>query len=398
MPKFLWGKQALDVDVYEAALDRVRLAYRTFDNVIVSFSGGKDSTAILNVTCQIAREQGRDPVETWFLDEEAIATETADYVRRVAARDDVDLTWFTIPVRHQNGCSRESPWWYPWGPEDRHLWVREPPTEAVGPDDLDWYEDEGPDRRPTWPDFAKHLAHMRRGTTGFIMGIRADESIVRRAAVANARPDNFIIEASPRVSKVYPIYDWSTPDVWTAPKLYGWDYNEAYDLMEMAGIAPHDQRCAPPFGDNPRKGLWMWSVCFPDVWERLCRRVPGAATGARYGDGQLYSANKRTKPDGLTWKRWIRRLIEQHEDDDYRAHTAQAVEQAIRRHYSKTSEPILGPRHPWTGVGWEWVAQIAEHGDPKNRIGVMETMGNAATPRAQERYDEAYREWESQRG
>ena len=36
-----WGKEYNDVDVYEAALERTRHAFATFDHCFVSFSGGK---------------------------------------------------------------------------------------------------------------------------------------------------------------------------------------------------------------------------------------------------------------------------------------------------------------------------------------------------------------------
>ena len=38
--------------VYEAALERIRFLYQEFDDVIVSFSGGKDSTVTLQMTLQ----------------------------------------------------------------------------------------------------------------------------------------------------------------------------------------------------------------------------------------------------------------------------------------------------------------------------------------------------------
>lgn len=68
-------------DVYTAAKDRIRHMYDRFDNVVVSFSGGKDSTCVLHLTHEVAKEIDRLPVHVTFWDEEAIPYETEDYVR-----------------------------------------------------------------------------------------------------------------------------------------------------------------------------------------------------------------------------------------------------------------------------------------------------------------------------
>ena len=42
-------KTYLDKNVYEAALERIAYCFQEFDNVLVSFSGGKDSGVMLNL-------------------------------------------------------------------------------------------------------------------------------------------------------------------------------------------------------------------------------------------------------------------------------------------------------------------------------------------------------------
>jgi predicted phosphoadenosine phosphosulfate sulfurtransferase len=50
---------------------------------VVSFSGGKDSTAVLNTALVVAKELGRLPLDVVFFDEEAIHPPTIEYVERV---------------------------------------------------------------------------------------------------------------------------------------------------------------------------------------------------------------------------------------------------------------------------------------------------------------------------
>lgn len=344
----LWGKQGEGRNVYEAALARTRFAFDNFDHLFVSFSGGKDSTAVLNVALEVARERDALPLRVVFFDEECISIETVEYAERVAALPDVDLEWYCLPVRHRNACSAEDPYWFPWAPEDRDRWVRPLPPEAITAVDgfpLD------PDERYDIPTVCERLIWRGHpGATAGLLGIRADESITRRKAVSNKRPENFVIPtAEPRYSKVYPVYDWRTADIWRAPASLGWDYNATYDIMEMAGITAGSQRCAPPFGEEPMQNLWMWAECFPDLWDRMCERVPGAAAAARYSRTELYAFNERVeKPADLTWEEFILRTIEEHAPE-VQAFIAHKIRTSIKRHHSKTADPLvigLGPASP----------------------------------------------------
>jgi len=50
-------KQHVDRDCLSMTLERMEYLFDTFDHVAVSFSGGKDSTACLNLALQIATEK-----------------------------------------------------------------------------------------------------------------------------------------------------------------------------------------------------------------------------------------------------------------------------------------------------------------------------------------------------
>ena len=120
--------------------------------------------------------------------------------------------------------------------------------------------------------------------------------------------------------KVYPIYDWTTEDVWLAPATFGWDYNRAYDAMEMAGVAPNLQRVSPAFGEEPLQKLWTFAVCFPEVWDRMQSRVPGAAAAARYALTELYSFRQRPpKPAGMPWSEFVLHYLSNLATDRYEA-------------------------------------------------------------------------------
>lgn len=50
-------KYPLQLNVLEAAQERIGWTFATFSRICVSFSGGKDSTVMLHLTAQMARAQ-----------------------------------------------------------------------------------------------------------------------------------------------------------------------------------------------------------------------------------------------------------------------------------------------------------------------------------------------------
>lgn len=366
-------KKHLDRDVWSLALDRVRHCYEQFDTVVVSFSGGKDSTALLHVTLEVARELGRLPVRVQFYDEEAIYPETVDYVRRVASWPEIDLRWLCLPVRHRNGCSASSPEWFPWAPEVRDLWCRELPPEGIT--EMKDFPVDDVDARPSIPEFtARMYDPATYGNVADLLGMRAVESLMRQTGVRKRRGDNFIVAdyhgwGYGNVSTASPIYDWGTDDVWRAPTKFGWDYNRAYDVMEMLGLTPHQQRCAPPFGEEPSKKLWTYQRGWPELWDKMSKRVPGAAAAARYGDSVLYGQGAvPPKPDDMPWDTYLLTLVDRHTDEEVRRAVAYRVRLDMMRHFKKTTDPmVFHSAHPVTGLSYHYLAQLAIRADLKGR-------------------------------
>lgn len=395
MAKRIAKKLTVDVDVLTLARARVIRAFERFDTVAVSFSGGKDSTACLNLVLEEAKSRGIKKVPVFFFDEEAIPYQTEEYVRRVSKDPMVDLRWLCLPVKHRNGCSREEPWWYPWGPESKSKWVRELPPEAITHIDGLPTEEKS---RLTIPEAVGLLFNPETdGSVGMVMGIRADESLTRTRAILSGgkREDVHIVPwtegaaANRTIFKVYPVYDWATADIWTAPKQFNWDYNRAYDVMTAFGVEPSVQRCAPPYGEEPMLGLYQFAECFPEIWGKMQSRVAGADSAARYARTVLYSYNSRPKkPDGISWQEFLKKWISKH-PSPYKATIAKRIKEEINSHYKKTSDPIKQVAHPLTGIGWDFLVMIAVRGDFKGRKtpDIPATRGLAAFKSARAKYD-----------
>lgn len=368
--KRFYGRDWQPESVVEAAVYRLNHAFDLFDHLAVSFSGGKDSTIVLELAVQVARERNRLPLRVIFFDEEAIPYETEHYVRECAERLPIDLEWYCVPVQHRNACSPKEPFWWCWDPDKEDLWVRPMPPE--GRRTIPGVQWEPPMKRPTIPQVSPNLFPVHKyGRCGILMGIRAQESFTRLKAVSWKKEENYVIgplEGHANYHKVYPIYDWRHEDVWTYIRDQKIPYCEAYDLMEMAGVDLQGSRLAPPYGEEPIGGLWQFAVAFPDVWERMITRVPGASTAARYARTELYDyGRKMGKPENETWRDFVMRRIQRF-DPEVQPVVAKKVRQWIRWHYKKTTDPIMPTAaHPLTGVSWQFLVKLAVRGDFKNR-------------------------------
>tara|TARA_R110002153_G_scaffold115411_1_gene258583 strand:- start:2953 stop:4134 length:1182 start_codon:yes stop_codon:yes gene_type:complete len=361
-------------NVYDAALERIEYLYNNYDDVVVSFSGGKDSTAMLLCCIDVARKLDRLPVKAFFYDEEAIHPPTIDYVRRVAQSDEVDLDWYCLPIQHRNACSNTQPFWHCWNPDEKDIWVRELPEEAITEHPRFVFGQ-------TMQDFGRE--HYKNTNKIIIQGIRTEESIRRYRVVAMKKNENYIAKAEKGVYFAYPIYDWSSDDVWKLVKLKDADYNRTYDIFNRTDQYGHllKQRVCPPYGEEPLRGLYLYAECFPELWSKMINRVPGASTAARYGNTELYSQGY--KPDQTSWRDHVQSMLEQYNGADRKKVTNQ-INSAIKTHKKQTDDSIPEEyAHPLTGVSWKFISKMVTRGDFKGRV--LQNLSNEANAECNKR-------------
>lgn len=376
----LFQKGEVEENVLDLARGRVAQVFDRFDLVTVSFSGGKDSGVCAHLAIAEMRRRkadGRLPqdykLDMHFWDEEAIQPETIAFVERIAALPDVHMRWLCVPIKHVNACSKREPYWFPWAEEKRALWCREMPACAVTLADVPAFERIGHE------DAVKFIYPKEDGrTVGVIFGIRADESMRRMNSVLFRAEDNWISYdgGARHLASCKPIYDWTTLDVWTAPHLFGWDWNRAYDSMARAGLTPNQQRVCHPYGQQALPMLWMWATCWPLLFDRILGRVDGAATAYRYSQSPLYaSGGGQGRRGDETWEEAIAREIYRW-DVSVRSGIAERITREIQRHRRlhpgvdvPDTEPYVDLRKGLSsGVTWSDLLLIATKGDLKKRI------------------------------
>lgn len=352
-------REFIDQNVYEKTIERINHLYDIFDDVAVSFSGGKDSTALLLCVIDVARERGRLPVRAVFFDEEAIHPTTIEYVARIDERDDVALEWYCLPVQHRNACSNEQPFWHPWHPDEKNIWVRELPPQAIT-------EHPKFEFGMSMQDWGSALA--RNTNTVWLQGIRTEESLRRLRIMLMKSEDNYIAKKERGVYMAYPIYDWSSKDVWTLIHQTGEDYNKTYDIFNQTEQHEHflQQRVCPPFGEEPLRQLHLYAECFPELWAKMINRVKGARTAARYANTELYSSGY--KPDQVSWRKHVENVLETFAPAEQNQ-VKKVLNAVMKKHKRMTTDPIPeNTPHPYTGVSWKFLSKIVTRGDFKGRI------------------------------
>ena len=81
------NKKPLQQNVYEALQERLAFLFENFDNIFVSFSGGKDSTLLLELTLAYQREHcPQKRIGVFHQDFEAQYSATTEFVESTFSR------------------------------------------------------------------------------------------------------------------------------------------------------------------------------------------------------------------------------------------------------------------------------------------------------------------------
>jgi predicted phosphoadenosine phosphosulfate sulfurtransferase len=309
-------KIGIGINVLEAAKERVKFAFDSFDKICVSFSGGKDSTVMMHLVLEEAIKRNQK-VGVLIVDLEAQYSATIEHVHLIVDkyRDYIDLHWVCLPISLSNAVSNFEPRWTAWDRDKKDLWVRELPSEGIHDKDYYPFFQDGMEFEEFVPLFSEWYSEGK--TTASFVGIRADESLNRFRTICTFKKETFknkryTTKVTDNVYNVYPIYDWRTRDIWVFhAKFRELNSNPVYELMNKAGVPLSQQRLCQPYGSDQRKGLWLYHILEPKTWYKLLVRVNGANSGALYVQetGNISGYNKIHKPEGHTWESFFKLIF-----------------------------------------------------------------------------------------
>lgn len=315
------GKKYLPTSVLQESRERIRMTFDEVERVYIAFSGGKDSSVMFHLVMEEAIKRGVK-VGVMYIDMEAQYADTIKHTLEMfdMYKDHIDPHWICVPMRLRNALTNYEPQWIAWDESKKDNWVRQKPLWAKGIKDYPFiYDDmnDGIEFEEFIVMFGRWYGQGKK-TAGFI-GIRAQESLHRYCAIATWEKKDLTIngwrwttKTIENVYNVYPIYDWLTEDIWRFHSVHpDKPHNVIYDKMQMAGVPLSDQRLCQPFGDDQRKGLWLYHILEPETWFKLVARVNGANSGSLYINetGNINGYNKISLPDGHTWESFTNMLL-----------------------------------------------------------------------------------------
>jgi len=362
-------RQYLEENVYDAFLNRMKLIFEDFDNIFISFSGGKDSGLLLNLVLDYRNKYYPEKnLGVFHQDFEAQYTVTTEYIERTFERikDQVEPYWVCLPMATRTAVSSYEMFWYPWDDKKKESWVRPMPEKEyvinLENNPITTYH-----YRMHQEDLAKQFGRWYRmshgeGKTVCLLGMRAEESMQRYSGFLNLKSgykgECWISPLFKDVWSASPLYDWTHQDVWHANYLFDYDYNQLYDLYYKAGLKVSQMRVASPFNDYSKDSLNLYRVIDPQVWVKLVGRVKGANFASIYGRTKAMGYRNVTLPEGHTWKSYTIFLLD-------------TLPARLRNNYIKKFNTSI---HFWHNTGGgldeEAIQELLDHGYKIQRNGV----------------------------
>ena len=331
----------LKENVWDAALNRIRFLFDEFPNVVVSFSGGKDSTVLLELALIVAREKDRLPLKVLWLDQEAEWMEVVNFTRSVMERDEVEPIWLQIPVKLANALSDRDPFLNCWEPGEK--WMRKKEENSIHENTF------GVDR--FLPMFGAVFKQMFRNEKAcYLAGVRCQESPGRTLGLTSALTYKWItwgkvVDKKKEHFTFYPLYDWCYQDIWKAIHDNGWEYCRIYDFLFQRGVILKDMRVSNLHHETSTKDLEFLQEIEPDTWNALVERLKGVNTHKHLGDD--FSPKEINLPWMFsTWMEYREFLLEKLIENE--THKVK-----FRKMFNRLDRIYSGMKHPEDMYRWQ---------------------------------------------
>jgi predicted phosphoadenosine phosphosulfate sulfurtransferase len=346
-----------NMDVVTAARMRIKNVFSNGVPVYLSFSGGKDSLVMADITLKLIQAGEIDPKQLTviFVDEEAIYSSVEETVmkwRKKFLLAGASFQWWCVEVKHFSAYNQltndES--YTCWDHTKEDVWVRRPPPFALR---------NHPKLRPGIDNYQSFLPKVT-GDGIVLVGVMASESVQRLQYMAalNLGAGQSITGKN----MIYPLYDWKRSDVWLYLKENKVDIPIIYLWLYQTGTRRNQLRISQFFSIDCVGSLIRLAEYEPGLWEKILRREPNAYMAALYWDSELFrrSSRKRRENENKDYKALVRHMLFEDSDKYFTTDLTRRVANEYRKLIIKTDNMIRD--RDWRNM---YDALVA--GDPKLR-------------------------------
>lgn len=296
--------------VLDAARERIAFLFDQFEQIIVSISGGKDSTVLAHLALIEARQRGRK-IGLHFLDEEVLyqsSIEQVEYLMDLFP-DNVSKIWLQIEFRLTNATSLTEGQLICWEAGKHKEWMRAKKPFAI--QHRMWaLETQTVRDKNKGFGFYDVIENFERCYTGaaFLVGLRAAGESPNRWRAVTKNPVEIggknVYWATQKGANValYPIYDWNFHDIWRYIYDEGLRYSKIYDLQFKKGYPISEMRVSSLIHERSFKSICDLPEFEPKTYAKLQKRVKGIALAQEAGrNAKLFRCAKLPK----NFKSWI---------------------------------------------------------------------------------------------
>lgn len=290
-------------NVLEAARERISFIFDNFENIIVSISGGKDSTTLAHLTLMEAHSRDRK-VGLFFLDEEVVYQSTIDQIEYLMSLypENTNRLWLQIEFYLTNAVSLQESQLKCWEHGKHKEWIR--PKGSNNLINPPWGDDVKFRSGYNWLDFYGVIENFERcyTNTAFLIGCRATESpnrwraMVKNPVNLNGIPVYYATQKPNDNVAIYPIYDWNFQDVWKYIYENKLKYSKIYDFMFMKGFGISEIRVSSLIHERSFKSLCELPEFEPKTYDRLMKRIKGISFAQETGkNAKMFKVRKLPK-------------------------------------------------------------------------------------------------------
>lgn len=332
----------MDQSVHDAAIERIRFIFDEFDKVVVAFSGGKDSTATLELAIQVAREKGKLPIDVMFIDQEGEWQTVIDYIRDVGERPECKLAWFQVPIKINSSASTQVSDLMCWDEKDEAKWIRPKEPNSIHENtfcDINVYFND------LFGHFIKGVYSKNDESVATLSGVRAEEAPKRLLGLTSHDIYKGVTWGSRGKKKgfkhlysFYPLYDWSYTDIWHYIETNKFEYCDIYDKMYQIGIPTRKMRVSCLYHENSIDSLNYLAEVEPETWNKFVDRIYGANSFKQLTSGYTSKAVPYMFKDEVDYYMY---LLDNLYQPEQKKHFLKKFQQAERGLLKKINKTIL---------------------------------------------------------